>query len=66
MITANHANEERDNCKKIIFDDNKSVNEKFKALYKLLEIVIKISLSSRFNQVKMMEAMDISKKDGGK
>jgi len=43
------------NTRKVMQDDNSTVNEKLQAVHKLVEIVLKVALDTRDNTVRTMK-----------
>ncbi len=66
MLTSRDAKLETEIQRKIIFDKNSTIEDRFKAVYKLLEMVIKLTLNSRQNQVKIMDEFKVEKVDNKK
>jgi len=58
MITSKHVREEMKNTEKVIESDAK-VEDKLKAIYKLVEVNLKVALTTRVNVVKVMEKLGI-------
>ena len=60
MITSKHVREEIAIAKKTVESDA-TVADKLKAVYKLVEVGLKIALDTRANTVKVMEKLGVEK-----
>ncbi len=60
MITGKDARMECREAKKIV-DSDATIEEKMKALYKVMEVGIKIMLSTRISLVRVMEKLEVEK-----
>lgn len=61
MIRGKHVREEIDKQSKIINDSKASVEDKLKALAKMIEVGLKLDLGTRLNVVRLMEHAGIDK-----
>ena len=60
MITSRDVRQEiKDN--RVIVDSDKPVTDKLKALYKLVEVTLKVAVDTRTNTVKVMEKLGVPK-----
>ena len=60
MITSKHVRDEMKNTKTVVESDAK-VDAKLKAIYKLVEVTLKVVLTTRVNIVKVMEKLGVEK-----
>ena len=58
MITSKAVREEMKNTRKVIDSDSK-VDAKLGAIYKLVEVTLKVALTNRVNVVKIMEKLGV-------
>ena len=61
MITGKDVREELKTAKGVVDDENASVATKLKAIYKIIEVGIKVALGNRLNLVKVMEKLGVDK-----
>lgn len=61
MITSKDVREEIKIARKIVEDEATTVGEKLKAVLKLIEVDIKVNLSTRVSLVKVMEKLGVEK-----
>lgn len=59
MITSKHVRDEMKNTKTVVESDAK-VDAKLKAIYKLVEVAVKVGLDTRGNTVKTMEKLGVA------
>lgn len=60
MITSRDVRQEiKDN--RAILESDKPVEDKLKALYKLVEVTLKVAVDTRTNTVKVMEKLGVAK-----
>ena len=60
MITSKDARQEMKDTRKVVESDAK-VDAKIKAIYKLVEVTLKVVLTTRVNIVKVMEKLGVEK-----
>jgi hypothetical protein len=60
MITTKDVRQELADAKRVV-DSNASVDEKLKAILKVLEVGIKVGLSTRISLVRVMEHLKVEK-----
>lgn len=60
MITSKDIREEMKNTRKVVESDAK-VDAKLGAIYKLVEVTLKVALDTRGNTVKVMEKLGVEK-----
>ena len=58
MITSRDVREEMKNTKTVVESDAKA-DDKLKAIYKLVEVTLKVVLTTRVNVVKVMEKLGV-------
>lgn len=61
MITSKDVNVEMKKAEEIVHNDELTVNDKIKALFKVLTVIVKITLGNRTNTVRLMEERKIPK-----
>ena len=61
MITSKDVRVELKAAKEIVDDQETSIKEAMKALLKIMEVSIKVALSTRVSLVKVMEKLDVEK-----
>ena len=58
MITSKHVRDEMKNTRTVVESDAK-VDAKLRAIYKLVEVSLKVGLTTRVNVVKVMEKLGV-------